>query len=85
MRKPEFTQEQIQELKLIYSDFLCGDNIYDMHGKIIYHEVKGWMDPKSKTKLKRMKLYYPEIKIKLIEKKQYNEIKTKLSGIIKFY
>lgn len=59
--------------------------VYDMHGKIIYHEVKCWMDSKSKTKLKRMKLYHPDVKIKLIEKKQYNEIKTKLSGIINFY
>lgn len=59
--------------------------VYDMKGNIVYHEVKGWMDAKSKTKLKRMKLYHPGVEIKLIEKKQYNEIKTKLSGIIKFY
>ena len=25
----------------------------------VYHEVKGWMDSKSQTKLKRMKKYYP--------------------------
>jgi len=39
-----------------------------------YHEVKGWMDAKSKTKLARMKKYYPEIKIILIEKKEYQSI-----------
>jgi len=31
-----------------------------------YHEVKGWMDPKSKTKLDRMKRYFPEVKVIVI-------------------
>jgi len=35
--------------------------IYNTNGTIEYHEVKGRMDAKSKTKLKRMKKYYPEI------------------------
>lgn len=26
----------------------------------VYHEVKGWMDKKSATKLKRMRIYYPD-------------------------
>lgn len=34
-------------------------------GGIEYHEVKGWMDAKSKTKLRRMKKYHPEIKMVL--------------------
>ena len=40
----------------------------------IYHEVKGWMDSKSLTKLKRMKIYHPNVQIKLVEKKEYMEI-----------
>lgn len=32
-----------------------------------FHEVKGWMDAKSKTKLKRMAKYYPEIKIVIVD------------------
>ena len=55
------------------------------NGDIEYHEVKGWMDAKSKTKLKRMKKYYPEITMVLIDKKPYMEILKKLNGIIKFY
>ena len=43
--------------------------------KIEYHEVKGWMDAKSKTKLKRMAKYYPKIKMVLIDSEQYNLIK----------
>lgn len=33
-----------------------------------YHEVKGYMDKKSATKLKRMKKYHPNVKIILVEK-----------------
>lgn len=33
-----------------------------------FHEVKGWMDAKSKTKLARMKKYHPTVKIVIIDK-----------------
>lgn len=59
--------------------------VYLKNGNIEYHEVKGWMDPKSKTKLSRMKKYYPKTKIVLIDAKPYKEIIRKMSGIIKFY
>lgn len=45
-------------------------------------EVKGWMDPKSKTKLKRMAKYHPDVKIVLVDKPYYEDIKRKLSKII---
>ena len=32
-----------------------------------FHEVKGWMDPKSVTKLKRMKKYYPNVRVIVID------------------
>src|SRR5574343_130953 len=35
--------------------------LYNLDGSIEYREVKGWMDSKSKTKLKRMAKYYPNI------------------------
>lgn len=34
-----------------------------LDGSHEWHEVKGWMDPKSKTKLKRMSKYYPNEKV----------------------
>lgn len=48
-------------------------------------EVKGWMDGKSKTKLKRFKQQYPEEykKLELIQRKEYNEIKRKVAPYIK--
>ncbi len=39
-----------------------------------YVEVKGWMDAKSKTKLKRMAKYYPEIEVRIVGEKEYKAI-----------
>lgn len=39
-----------------------------------YVEVKGWMDQKSKTKLDRMKRYYPQIKIELVTEREYRAL-----------
>lgn len=41
--------------------------IFHNDGSVEYHEVKGWMDAKSKTKLKRMKIYYPNIDVIVID------------------
>jgi hypothetical protein len=43
-------------------------------GNTEYHEIKGWMDAKSKSKLRKMKKYFPEVKIILINEKRYSEI-----------
>jgi hypothetical protein len=51
-------------------------------GKSYFVEVKGWMDDKSKTKLKRMKKYYPDIRIVLVDERQYASIKSKVSRLI---
>lgn len=50
-----------------------------------YHEVKGYMDQKSKTKLKRMAKYYPAEKIVIIGNEEYQEIKSKLSRLIEHW
>lgn len=39
-----------------------------------YHEIKGHMDNKSLTKLKRMAKYYPDVQIVLIDAYKYAEI-----------
>lgn len=51
-------------------------------GSYYYDEVKGWMDPKSKTKLKRMAKYHPNVKVNVIDSKAYREIDKKLGGAI---
>jgi len=62
-------------------DFKIANN----DGSFEYHEVKGWMTKRSKTQLKRMKIYYPNIKLILIDRKPYGEIKAKLGKLLKFY
>lgn len=44
------------------------------NGSIEWHEVKGYMDSKSATKLKRMAKYHPKEKIVLIDRKRYAAI-----------
>jgi len=56
--------------------------VFLKNGDIEYHEVKGWMDPKSKTKLKRMEKYYPNIKIVLIDKKAYYSLQRDVKNFI---
>lgn len=52
------------------------------NGKEYFVEVKGWMDDKSKTKLKRMRKYHPDVDIRLVGQKQYKEIADKLGRVI---
>lgn len=42
---------------------------------VYYIEVKGYMDAKSKTKLKRMKKYHPSVELEVLGKTRYNDIK----------
>ena len=49
---------------------------------IEYHEVKGWMDPKSKTKLRRMARFHPAVKLVLIDTKAYRALKRTVAPLI---
>lgn len=62
--------------------YLPDFRVVEMDGAVVFHEVKGWMDSKSKTKLRRMKKYYPAVKIVLVQKKQYEAICRKVSSLI---
>lgn len=50
-------------------------------GGHVFHEVKGWMDAKSKAKLKRMADHYPSERIIVIGPPEYRSI-AKWSGLI---
>lgn len=45
-------------------------------------EIKGWMTPASRSKLRKMKKYHPEIKIKLIEATEYRQLKKSVQALI---
>lgn len=56
--------------------------ITNKNGTIEFHEVKGWMNPKSATQLKRMATYHPGVKIVLIDADAYRAIARDVSGFI---
>lgn len=45
-------------------------------------EVKGWMDDKSKTKLKRMAKYYPAVRVEVFGSREYQQLKRELSPLL---
>ena len=59
--------------------------VLNQDGSFEYHEVKGYMDSKSKTKLKRMTKYYPKVKIVLIDSDYYRDLNKKMGKILHFY
>lgn len=64
-----------EKIKRGVRSYLPDFKIWETENSIPYYvEVKGWMDAKSQTKLKRMAKYYPKVKIELVEKAQYKEI-----------
>ena len=56
--------------------------VWEPDGTDHYIEVKGWMDPKSKTKLRRMKKYHPTIRIRVIGEKEYRVLCKTSSPLI---
>ena len=63
--------------------YLPDFRIYEKSGAVVYHEVKGWMDPKSITKIKRMAKYHPSVKLIVIDQKAYKSLAKQVSGLIK--
>lgn len=62
--------------------YLPDFQVHNPDGSIEYHEVKGWFDPKSRTKIKRMAKYHPDVKLIVIGKKEYTAIGKKVACII---
>lgn len=57
---------------------------YD-NGQQEYHEVKGWMDARSKTKIKRMAKYWPDVKLIVIDRVGYRTLSKSMSSIIEHW
>lgn len=51
-------------------------------GTFEYHEVKGWMDRKSKTKIRRMAKYFPTVRLKVVDQVWFKTNAPRLSKII---
>lgn len=71
-----------KEIKRGCLSYLVDFRVTENDDTLTYYEVKGWMDDRSKTKLSRMKKYYPEIDLRLIDGKIYNRMAKTLKGLI---
>lgn len=52
------------------------------NGRVEWHEVKGWMDTRSRTQLKRMAKYYPEETLILAEGKKIKSLNQTLGRFV---
>lgn len=55
--------------------------VTERDGSVVYHEIKGWMDGPSKTRLKRMAKHYPDVRVIVIGEAEYKAI-AKWKGLI---
>jgi hypothetical protein len=62
--------------------YLPDFRVTELNGSIAYHEVKGWMDKRSRTTIHRMAIYHKKVKLIVIEKKTYYDIEDKVSRLI---
>lgn len=56
--------------------------VVEASGEIRYHEVKGWMDSRSRTCMQRMGKYHPSKIIILIDSKAYKSIEAQMAPIL---
>lgn len=56
--------------------------VQENDGKEAYHEVKGWMDDRSKTKIRRMAKYHPKVKLIVIDSKGYEALKKSVQSLV---
>ncbi len=71
-----------EKIKRGVRSYLPDFRVWENDGTSALHEVKGWMDDRSRTTLKRMAKYHPKEKIKLIREKDYSSIARQLSRLI---
>lgn len=62
--------------------FLPDFQITELSGTLVYHEVKGWMDDRSKTKIRRMGIYFPEVSLTIIDAAWFKRNNKHLTSII---
>lgn len=62
--------------------YLPDFKITENSGRVVYHEVKGWMDERSKTKIRRMEKYHPSIVLVVIDSENYNKLAKQIKNFI---
>lgn len=56
--------------------------VTEINQSVAYHEVKGWLDPRSATKLKRMRIYHPTVRVILIDAKQCRALAAQVGRLV---
>lgn len=56
--------------------------IYPLQGEPYFIELKGYMDARSLTKLKRMRIYHPEVHVELVASGDYKALAKSIKHII---
>lgn len=59
------------DFRVLYSD-----------GRIEYVEIKGWNDPKSQSRHKKMAKYYPKVPLVILTQTQYRAIERQVAALI---
>lgn len=70
----EAQEYRFEAIKRGVMSYLPDFKVTRLNGSFYLIEVKGYMDDKSKTKLNRMKKYFPNVFIDLIEAKRYKQL-----------
>ena len=71
-----------EKIKRGTRSYLPDFKVVNNDGTHEWHEVKGWMDKRSKTKIKRFHKYYPEERLIVIGGKDYKQIEEFFSPVI---
>lgn len=72
-----------EKIKRGVRSYLPDFRVTENSGAIVYHEVKGYMDARSKTKINRMRIYHPSVRLIVIDSKGYAAIKRTMAPVIK--
>lgn len=70
------------EVKRGCVSYLPDFKVTENNDSVSYHEVKGWMDDRSKTKIKRMGKYYPDVKLVVIDASAYRSLAKKAKALV---
>lgn len=82
--------EWLHESKVFWFDgikrgctsYLPDFEVTERSGRVSFHEVKGWMDDRSKTKIRRMAKYHPAVPLIVIDGKQYKALADTMSRLV---
>lgn len=71
-----------EKIKRGCCSYLPDFRVVENSGEVVFHEVKGWMDARSVTKLKRMAKYHPTVKLRVIRADWFRTNNRKMAALI---